>query len=589
MSRFALLFLFVACHFCDATWGMAQTDDPPASSQESSQQDTSALTENLLANGGMEQVVNGTTPPWVFPSMLSDAGYKMQVDEEQPFEGKACIRIDSREADAAKSPFGMFNRYLSAEDYQGKRIRFRAAVRTDGATEGRAQLWLRVDRKSEDGTPKMGAFDNMGDRPIQNTAWKHYDIVVDVEEDAERLTLGMLIMGKTVAWIDDAALTIVDEDQATTGRQLAAASSDSPQQPFYTHWLWLAVFVIALLCCSQLPDSRFQRFAMFFATTYWVLYCFPTLLQGLLSRTVGLLAQLGVEPPTFWASWFEGYQRMWQGVVRWTANSVLGIEGELVLPNGSGDTTFAFVRLLDYFVMALLAAGVLSLLFRKKQSQPWLRDIHRSYLRYVLAATMLSYGLAKAGFISTQFSMGGGPSEFQLTRTYGESSPMGLLWTFMAASPAFTFLSGLAEVVGGTLLVFRRTAVLGGIVTFAVMFQVMLLNFCYDVPVKQYSFHLALMAVIIMLPESKRLLNLLLLNRAAEPSKLLTPAFAKDNTKVLWTYRVVKFLVVLIMFAIPIGTHLYREWSHEHAAKEESEHLLMNRGYRWISEYPFNR
>ena len=588
MSRFAL-FLFIACLFCDAPCGLSQTADAQSSSQESSRKDAADVKENLLLNGGMEQIDADKAPPWVFPSMLSGAGYKMQVDDEQPFEGKTCIQIDARDAEAAKSPFGLFNQYLSAENYQGKRIRFRAAVRTDGAANGRAQLWLRVDRKSEGGIPKMGAFDNMGDRPIQESEWKHYDIVVDVEEDAERLTVGMLVFGKTVAWIDDASLTIVDDDQATTAMQMAAATTNSPKQPFYTHWLWLAVLVIALLCCSQLPDSRFQRFAMFFATTYWVLYSFPTLLQGFLGRAVGLLAQLGVELPMFWAAWLEGYQSMKQSVVRWTAGSVLGIEGELVLPNGSGDTTFDFVRLFDCFFLALLAAGILLLLFRKKQTQPWLRDIHRSYLRYVLAATMLSYGLAKAGFITTQFSMGDGPSEFQLSRTYGESSPMGLLWTFMAASPAFTFLSGLAEVVGGTLLVFRRTATLGGIVTFAVMFQVMLLNFCYDVPVKQYSFHLALMAVIIMLPESKRLLNLLLLNRPTEPSQLLQPSYAKDNTKVLWAHRVSKSLIVLIMFAIPIGIHMYREFSHEHAASEESEHLLMNRGFRWISEYPFNR
>jgi hypothetical protein len=64
---------------------------------------------------------------------------------------------------------------------------------------------------------------------------------------------------------------------------------------------------------------------------------------------------------------------------------------------------------------------------------------------------------------------------------------MGLLWTFMGASAAYTIFTGLGELVGGLLLTTRRTALAGALVSAAVMTHVAVLNFCYDVPVKLFS------------------------------------------------------------------------------------------------------
>ena len=211
----------------------------------------------------------------------------------------------------------------------------------------------------------------------------------------------------------------------------------------------------------------------------------------------------------------------------------------------------------------------------------------RTYLRYVLALTMLGYGLHKAGFISTQFTMDGLPNEYQLNRTYGDSSPMGLLWTFMAASPAYTFFAGLGEVIGGLLLVFRRTTTLGGLVVSGVMLNVVMMNFCYDVPVKQFSIHLLMMAVFLLLPEFPRIANVLVWNRPTETSNLFVVPYT--NSKTIWIHRCLKSLVVICAFAWPVFEHVKREVQHEHQPRVESKHLLINRGFRWINEYPFNK
>ena len=52
----------------------------------------------------------------------------------------------------------------------------------------------------------------------------------------------------------------------------------------------------------------------------------------------------------------------------------------------------------------------------------------------------------------------------------------------------------------------------------ACMAEIFTLNMTYDVPVKLFSFHLLLMSLFLLAPDTKRLLNVLLLNRPADVS-----------------------------------------------------------------------
>ena len=115
---------------------------------------------------------------------------------------------------------------------------------------------------------------------------------------------------------------------------------------------------------------------------------------------------------------------------------------------------------------------------------------------------MLSYGFAK--LYPLQFVP---PFMTTLTETYGESSPMGILWTFMGASAAYTRFCGMAEVTAGLLLLFRRTTTVGALVATGAMLNVAALNFCYDVPVKLYSVHLVLMSIFLLIPEAMALMR----------------------------------------------------------------------------------
>jgi hypothetical protein len=103
---------------------------------------------------------------------------------------------------------------------------------------------------------------------------------------------------------------------------------------------------------------------------------------------------------------------------------------------------------------------------------------------------------------------------------------MGLLWTFMGSSQSYNVFTGLCEFLGGVLLTARRTTLLGALLSIAVLSNIVMLNFSYDVPVKLYSLHLFAMAVFLCLPELRRLANFLVLNRPVEPVAL-APLFQR--------------------------------------------------------------
>jgi hypothetical protein len=105
-----------------------------------------------------------------------------------------------------------------------------------------------------------------------------------------------------------------------------------------------------------------------------------------------------------------------------------------------------------------------------------------------------------------------------LVKHYGTFSPMGVLWSSIGASQAYEIFAGCAESLGGLLLIFPRTVLLGALVCLADMTQVFMLNMTYDVPVKLFSFHLILLSVFLLAPDLPRLVNLFFLNRPAGPS-----------------------------------------------------------------------
>ena len=284
-----------------------------------------------------------------------------------------------------------------------------------------------------------------------------------------------------------------------------------------------------------------QRGAFRFLFVYLALYFFPL--------------PSGLADP----EWISGiFDKPWQKVVSWLGDHLLRLK-ITTFSNGSGDTTYDYVRIVCMAVLALVAAVVWSALDRRRRDYRGLHAWARVWLRYALAISMLDYGLRKV-IPNLQFGTPGIPD---LLETYGESSPMHLLWTFMGFSPAYTFFAGAGEVLGGLLLFFRRTTTLAAVVVIGVMSNVVMLNFSYDVPVKLGSLHLLFLALFLLAPDLGRLANLLVLNRPTEPVAL-GPELSR-----LWMRRVAAGLKVLVIGGV-LSIQLHDRWL-EHEQSETSD------------------
>lgn len=199
----------------------------------------------------------------------------------------------------------------------------------------------------------------------------------------------------------------------------------------------------------------------------------------------------------------------------WVARHIFGVTTPLVIEgSGSGDKIFDWAHVCLLLAMAGCVTVIWSLLDRRRKSYLSLHEWFRVGVRLGLGTTMLGYGISKA----VPLQMGYGPSLTRLVEPFGSFSPMGVLWTFMGSSPAYQSFTGCTEILGGVLLLIPQTALLGALISFAVSFQIFVLNMTYDVPVKLFSFHLVLLSLFLILPDWPRLRNFFLLNRTVAPA-----------------------------------------------------------------------
>lgn len=239
----------------------------------------------------------------------------------------------------------------------------------------------------------------------------------------------------------------------------------------------------------------------------------------------------------------EYYTQFWQMIVVWVGKTVFQ-KDITVFANGSGDTTSDYILVFCYAAVSIIAAFIWTFNDAKRTNYSRLFRFLHVYVRYVLAITMITYGTAK--IIQSQFP---GPSLDRLLEPYGDSSPMGLLWTFMGFSYAFNIFTGLGETVGGLLLIFKRTTCLGGLTLVAVLANVVILNFTYDVPVKLYSAHLLLMTFFVLLPDMERLVNFLLLNKSVEPV-IYRPLLANESLNRRLSIIAKSLVIVFTIFTL---------------------------------------
>lgn len=285
---------------------------------------------------------------------------------------------------------------------------------------------------------------------------------------------------------------------------------------------------------DEQPQQRwhpFTRTAFRFAFVYLLLYNLPFPLNAF--PYVDRVA--------------EWYNSVWTWIVPRLARAAFNREVSSVF-NGSGDRTFDYLLVACLLLISLVITVIWTVVDRRRLSYPTFYRWLNLYVRFSLGTAMIGYGAFKV--ISSQFPP---PTLDRLTQSYGDSSPMGLLWTFMGASEPYTMFVGFAEMISGILLFPRKTSTLGALMSVGVLSNIVALNFSYDVPVKLFSSHLLAMAIFVLLPDLRRLANFFILNRPTECVRV-QPLFRRTA----W-HRGALVLASLFLIAV-VGTSLYQSY-----------------------------
>jgi len=296
-----------------------------------------------------------------------------------------------------------------------------------------------------------------------------------------------------------------------------------------------------------------SKFSFRFFCCFFLLYIFPFPLDNI--PFVSEISKINENLTGWYYKIFEAYGNIWHAFIPWVGAKVLNLDYPItIFTNGSGDTTYDYVMLFTFVSFSLLGAVIWTLLDRQRRSYDkayyWLRVLVRYYLGY----TMLIYGFIKIFHLQMP-----SPYLFQLVQPLGDKSPMGLAWTFMGFSKAFSAYTGWGEVIGGILLFWRRTTSLGALISVIVMASVVAMNYSFDIPVKIYSSILFIGGLFLLTPDFKRLANLLVWNRPTEPvvyRQMLYKPWQKKLRLVL------KYLFIGYMLYTNISTCLKNQYEY---------------------------
>ncbi len=289
------------------------------------------------------------------------------------------------------------------------------------------------------------------------------------------------------------------------------------------------------------PWSLVRRMLFRFVCCYWLLYAVPWLapLYGLIHVRVD-------------RRW---YVDLSQGVSRWVGVHVFHVPGLATARFARGDE-----NVLDYIYFVLVALAALAFAVIWSQLDRRRGDYHsangwlRVFVRYMLAIGLLQYGLMKV--FPTQFQALFGLR--RLMEPFGEFSPAGVLWNFMAISIPYTVFTGLIETLAAVLLLFRRTTTLGALLALAAMTNVLALDISYGVGARLTVTGFLLMSLFLLAPVLRNLISVVVWNQATAAAQLDAPHFPRGWRRIAASTFAVVFVGANLFAGRAILT---RQWT----------------------------
>ena len=229
-------------------------------------------------------------------------------------------------------------------------------------------------------------------------------------------------------------------------------------------------------------------------------------------------------------------------LIPWIGKHILLVPNEVSFNiTGSGDTTYDYIVVFTIMITALMGTIIWTVLDKKSTHYTKLYYWLTVAIRYYIGLMLINYGLIK--IIKLQFPS---PNFHRLSQNYGDSSPMGLAWTFLGYSKGYNLMMGIIE-VSSVFLLFRRTMTFGAIITLMSTANVMAVNYFYDVPVKITSTALFIMTLFLLLQNCKQLFTFFFTNESVSLSIIKAPEIKKKwlrITKIIGKLLLIGYVLI---------------------------------------------
>ena len=144
------------------------------------------------------------------------------------------------------------------------------------------------------------------------------------------------------------------------------------------------------------------------------------------------------------------------------------------------DSTGLYIHVFNLFIISAICTFII--VFKPIKNYDKVLYWSTVIISYYLALQLFEYGFSK--IFKWQFYL---PEPNTLYTTMGNTYHDLMYWSTMGISRPYTIFAGVAEIIAACLLLFKRTRLVGALLAFFILVNVVAINFSYDISVKILS------------------------------------------------------------------------------------------------------
>jgi hypothetical protein len=241
-----------------------------------------------------------------------------------------------------------------------------------------------------------------------------------------------------------------------------------------------------------------------------------------------LLFTFSFSTPTHYIPSLRNYtDPIFEQFVLWTGTFIFRFQEPFIYQLTS-DSTGAFIHTFNLMILACFAAWIWGRI-QPNFNYDKLSYAFYAYVRYYLALQLFLYGFNK--IFKCQFFL---PEPNTLYTRVGEVPKDLLFWSAMGSSYFYTVFGGVMEVLAGSLLLFRKTYLLGSLIAFGVLGNVLAINLGFNISVKLYASFFLFLSLTLIAPYLKSLYSFFIHQKFIK-SELWFPAFSTKKRRLFYS------------------------------------------------------